>query len=221
MTRLRLAFDLDGTLVDSIVDLADSANQMVQSFGGERLAVTAVADMVGEGAAELVRRVLAAADLSVDPKDGLERFLEIYDQRLLNVTEPYRDIPNVLTQASQRHALAVLTNKPAGMSTKILDGLQLAAFFDQVIGGDGPYPRKPDPAGLNALMAGYEPRHTALIGDSPVDEQTAKAAGCHFICAKYGFGSRRYGTSLPDTPFIVQHPGEILAAIQRLEEIVS
>lgn len=217
MIRLRLAFDLDGTLVDSITDLADSANQMVDSFGGERLAVTEVADMVGDGAAELVRRALAAANLSVDPKAGLERFLEIYDLRLLNFTEPYRDIPEILTHASQRHALAVLTNKPAGMSAKILDGLKLRAFFDQVIGGDGPYPRKPDPAGLRALMAGYEPRHTALIGDSPVDEQTAKAAGCHFVYAKYGYGNRRYGASLPDTPFIAQRPSDITAIIDRIE----
>jgi len=210
-------FDLDGTLVDSLVDLADSANEMVQSFGGPRLAVPEVAEMVGDGAGELVRRALAAAHLSVDPKDGLQRFLEIYDTRLLYHTTPYLGVPELLAQVSRRHALAVLTNKPAEPSNRILAGLQLSEYFPRVIGGDGPFPRKPSPDGLLALMAGVRPGDAALIGDSPVDEQTARAAGCHFVYAQYGYGHRRYGSSLPDTPFIAERASDLLAVLTRLE----
>jgi phosphoglycolate phosphatase len=218
---MRLVFDLDGTLVDSIRDLADSANQMVQSFGGARLAVTEVADMVGDGAAELVRRALAAAELSVDPQEGLQRFLEIYDRRLLDCSQPYRGIKDVLTIASRRHALAVLTNKPTAMSKRVLDGLGLIDFFDHIIGGDGPYPRKPSPDGLRALMADTPARATALIGDSPVDEETARAAGCYFVYASYGYGHRRYGETSPATPFVVARPTELPALIERLELVAS
>lgn len=216
-----LVFDLDGTLIDSIQDLADSANEMVQSFGGERLAVTDVADMVGYGAGELVRRVLAAAELPVDPKDGLQRFFEIYDRRLLHHTEPYRGIRDVLPLASRRHTLAVLTNKPTAMSKKILVGLGLIEHFGQVIGGDGPYPRKPSPEGLRALMASAPGQAAALVGDSPVDEETARTAGCHFVYARYGFGHRGYGNASPDTPFVLQRPIDLPAIIERLELVAA
>lgn len=214
-------FDLDGTLVDSLVDLADSASQMVQSFDGPRLTVTDVADMVGDGAAELVRRALAAAGSPVDPQDGLRRFLEIYDARLLQHTEPYRGVPEMLAQVSRRHALAVLTNKPTEASNRILAGLQLSQYFPRVIGGDGPYPRKPSPEGLLALMAGVRPGDVALIGDSPVDEQAARAAGCHFVYAQYGFGHRRYGSSPPETPFIAERASDLLAVLTRLETVAA
>ncbi len=218
---MRLVFDLDGTLIDSLADLADSANEMVQSYGGERLAVTEVADMVGEGAKQLVQRALAAANLPVDPADGLQRFLEIYDRRLLNHSEPYRGIPDALAHLSRRHALAVLTNKPTALSNKILTELGLSEFFDRVIGGDGPYPRKPSPDGLLALMADAPARATALVGDSPVDEETARAAGVYFVLAKYGFGSRRYGASHPETPFVLERPTDLPAIIERLELVAS
>lgn len=214
---MRLVFDLDGTLIDSLADLADSANLMVQSFGGTRLAVTDVAKMVGDGAAELVRRALAAAELSIDPHDGLQRFLEIYDERLLTHTQPYRGIREALPVLAEQHVLAVLTNKPTTPSTRILEGLALRGFFDQVIGGDGPYARKPSPDGLRALMGDTPATATALVGDSPVDEETARAVGCHFVYARYGFGSRRYGDTLPDTPFILSRSTDLLDLVERLE----
>jgi phosphoglycolate phosphatase len=218
---LLLVFDLDGTLIDSLQDLADSANEMVQSLGGPRLAVADVADMVGDGAAALVQRVLAAASLSADPHDALRRFFEIYDRRLLYHTQPYGGISDALTLASRRHTLAVLTNKPTAPSKKILAGLGLSGFFAQVIGGDGSYPRKPSPDGLRALMAAAPGRVAALIGDSPVDEATAHAAGCYFVHARYGFGSRRYGVASPQTPFVLDRPIGLPAIVERLEHVAS
>lgn len=218
---MRIVFDLDGTLIDSIQDLADAANAMVRGYGGAPLAVGAITEMVGEGASVLVRRVLAAAGLTADPDEALQRFLDLYDRDLLAHTRPYAGIPEVLAGASRAHRLALLTNKPVGASTRILDALGLHAFFDRVVGGDGPYPRKPDPAGLRALLADAPGMPAALVGDSPVDEQTARAAGCHFVYARYGFGSRRYGASLPDTPFIADEPGDLLRIFAEIERTPS
>ncbi len=218
---MRLVFDLDGTLIDSMQDLADSANETVQSFGGERLDSTDIAAMVGDGAAELVRRALTAAGMNVDPQDGLQRFLQIYDRRLLHHTRPYPGIKEALALATRRHHLAVLTNKPTFLSKKILTGLGLAELFDQVIGGDGPYPRKPNPEGLRALMPEGGAHATAFVGDSPVDDETARAAGVYFVHARYGFGSRRYGASLPQTPFVLERATDLPAIIERLELVAS
>ena len=120
--RRLIAFDLDGTLVDSRRDLAQSANQLIVELGGPELPEDAIGRMVGEGAAVLVGRALAAAGLDDQPR-ALARFLEIYDGRLLNHTYAYEGVVEAV-QVARRHArVAVLTNKPAGPSERILVGL--------------------------------------------------------------------------------------------------
>jgi phosphoglycolate phosphatase len=143
-----IAFDLDGTLVDSRRDLADAANELVAELGGTALAEEAVGDMVGEGARVLVARALRAAGLAAHAEGAilfqrLARFLEIYDTRLLRHTKPYAGIVQALTAAQQHARLAVLTNKPTRATEAVLDGLGLRAFFDDVVGGDGEWPRTP------------------------------------------------------------------------------
>jgi phosphoglycolate phosphatase len=187
-----IAFDLDGTLVDSLRDLAESANALLAHYGAAPLDEASIGRMVGGGAPTLVRRVLAAA--AVDPHDNaVARYLAIYNSRLLKWTRPYPEIPELLAELSARRVpLAVLTNKPLEATRQILAGLQLARFFpaDCVLGGDGPQPRKPDPAGLVALAA----MHNAplgkilLVGDSAVDWHTSRAAGSQICMARYGFG---------------------------------
>jgi phosphoglycolate phosphatase len=150
-----------------------------------------IGGMVGEGAALLVRRALRAAG-RVDRAQALERFLEIYDQRLLNHTRVYDGIADVIQQTRERARLAVLTNKPTAPTERILAALGLRAAFDQVIGGDGPYPRKPDPAGLQAMMtsANATARDTLLVGDSAIDLETARRSGVACCLVSYGFGFR-------------------------------
>jgi phosphoglycolate phosphatase len=186
-----IAFDLDGTLVDSRRDLADSANQLIDELGGHALSEEAIGSMVGEGAALLVRRALDAAGLGEHP-EGLPRFLDIYDTRLLNHTRLYDDIADVIARARAHARLTVLTNKPTRPSVRILDALGLLSFFDEVVGGDGPHPRKPDPAGLLAMMAsaGTTADQTLLVGDSPIDQETARRADARCCLVSYGFGYR-------------------------------
>jgi phosphoglycolate phosphatase len=190
--RFRLiVFDLDGTLVDSRRDLAESANAVLRESGCAPLPEHSIGRLVGDGAATLVARVFAAAGCP-QPADALERFLAVYNGRLLTCTRPYPGIPDVLAELARRTRLAVLTNKPLAATMTILEGLGLGAYFpaDDVIGGDGPFPRKPDPGGLQhlALRAGLATSETILVGDSVIDWRTARAAGAHICLAGYGFG---------------------------------
>ena len=200
MIRL-FVFDLDGTLVDSLRDLADSANEVLTSYGAAPLDMTTIGGMVGDGAARLVARACAAVGIA--PRDALERFLAIYDTKLLSHTRPYDGMPEVVASLAGRGAsLAVLTNKPLGATRRILAGLDLATFFDEdaVVGGDGPWPRKPDPAGLLHLChgAGVRPADAVLVGDSLVDWQTARDAGTGICLARYGFGFVTFPSSTLD-----------------------
>jgi phosphoglycolate phosphatase len=194
-------FDLDGTLVDSLRDLADSANEVLTSHGAAPLDMTAIGGMVGDGAARLVARACAAVGIA--PRDALERFLAIYDTKLLSHTRPYDGMPEVVASLAARGAsLAVLTNKPLGATRRVLAGLDLATFFeeDAVVGGDGPWPRKPDPAGLLHLChrAGVTPADAVLVGDSLVDWQTARDARTGICLARYGFGFLTFPSSTLD-----------------------
>jgi phosphoglycolate phosphatase len=186
-----IAFDLDGTLVNSRQDIADSANALLVECGGTALSADQIGKMVGDGAATLVARAFTAAAL-VAPPDALSRFLALYDDRLLNHTRPYDGIEDLLELLRSRVTLAILTNKPRAATIRILDGLDLSRFFDPALtfGGDGDHLRKPDPAGLLALaaLADTSAARTLMVGDSVVDWRTAHAAGAQACVARYGFG---------------------------------
>jgi phosphoglycolate phosphatase len=186
-----IVFDLDGTLIDSRRDIADAANATLVACGGQPLPEERIGRMVGDGAAVLVARAFEAAGIE-RPADALDRFLALYDDRLLRHTRPYPGIPDVLSALGARATLAVLTNKPLKATRAILEGLALARHFEpgRVVGGDGPFPRKPDPAGLQHLMtsAGVLPAATVLVGDSVIDWRTARAADARICLARYGFG---------------------------------
>jgi len=207
-------FDLDGTLVDSLRDLSDSANELLVSCGGAPLETAAVGRMVGEGAGTLVARVFAAAGIE-KPADALDRFLEIYDTRLLNHTRPYDGMPGVIAALGARASLGVLTNKPIDATRRILDGLNLSRYFDAnaVLGGDGPLPRKPDPAGMQALCdrAKVANADAMLVGDSLVDWETARHAGAQICLARYGFGFQEFPKErLDGRERLIDAPGDLL-----------
>ena len=208
-----IAFDLDGTLIDSARDLGEAASELVQAYGAPPLSVAQVITMVGEGAPVLVRRALEQSGLAPATPGALERFLQIYDRRLMDHTVAYPGIHEELGRALRRGPLAVLTNKPLGPAIGLLEALGLRGFFTRVIGGDGEYGRKPDPRGLQALRALAHGDQIVLIGDSPADALTAVAASCPFVFARYGFGAVKFGQSPPATPFAVDHPRDLAAVL--------
>jgi phosphoglycolate phosphatase len=185
-----IVFDLDGTLIVSRRDLADATNALLAGLGAPPLDLEAVAAMVGDGAALLVRRALAASGLDPDTPQALARFLALYDERLTVHTRPYAGVPEMLERLRRTHALAVLTNKPTRATTRILGAFGMASAFHAVVGGDTPHGRKPAPDGLLhlATAAGAPPASTLLVGDSPVDLATARNARTLICLARYGFG---------------------------------
>lgn len=217
VTRL-VVFDLDGTLVDSRTDLANATNALIAELGGAPLPVDRVAGMVGEGAALLVRRALATSGLDPGTPEALERFLVLYDERLLEHTRPYDGVLDALEWLLTRAQLAVLTNKPEGATRQILAGLDLARYFREVIGGDSPFGRKPDPAALLHLAraSGAEPRETLMVGDSAVDLETARRAGTRICLARYGFGYRIPDSDIQDDDLRIDSPAEIIATVEAL-----
>lgn len=211
-----IVFDLDGTLIDSRKDLADSTNAMLVSFGASPLPTDRVAAMVGEGAAVLVRRALTAAGLDPETPDALDRFLTCYDERLLIHTRPYDGVPETLARLRAVSPLAVLTNKPARATARILEGLRLDAYFGWVLGGDTQYGRKPNPEGLHHLMAAARATvsTTVLVGDSRIDLETARRAGVRICLARYGFGFALKEDELRHDDVVIDHPSDLTRSLE-------
>jgi phosphoglycolate phosphatase len=218
-----VVFDLDGTLVDSATDLASAASALALELGGRALTRAEVVAMVGEGAAVLVRRALAAAGVDPATPGATVRFLELYDARLLDTTCLYPGMRAVLDALDPLTALAVLTNKPRLPAERVLEGLDVRRYFVEVVGGDGPWPRKPNPAGLVALRLHAGDGPMLLVGDSPVDEETAARAGVAFVRANYGFGAAAFGGA-PQTGFVADAPEDLprlIAAARRLGALTA
>jgi phosphoglycolate phosphatase len=199
----RLAiFDLDGTLVDSVDDLAAAVNHALTTVGLPRRTREEVRTFVGNGVRVLLERAVGPRRDLLEP--ALAAWRAHYDAHLVDATRPYAGIPEAL--AGARRALAVLTNKPGPMAMRILEGVGLAARFAAVVGG-GDAPLKPDPTGARALLArlGVRPEDAVLVGDSPVDAATARNAGIEFVGVTWGFVPREAlaatgAAHLVDTP---------------------
>jgi len=172
--------------------------------------------MVGEGAPILVERVMARAGHAAPPAGALEEFLEIYDRRMFDTTRPYPGMLDTLRVLADAHAMAVLTNKPEESARKVLAHAGLAGFFAHMVFGDGPFGRKPDPAGLHWLLErhGASAERSILVGDSDVDVATAQAAGVRVCLARYGFGFVRVDSaSLRGGEWFLDQPRDLVGLL--------
>ena len=209
-------FDLDGTLIDSRQDLVDSVNALLEEVGERPLPGELVASFVGEGAARLVGRSLAAARPGLEARLEflLPKWFEHYGRRLLVNTVAYEGIEALLDGPPA--ARAVLTNKPGRFARQILLGLGLLDKFRVVVGGDEA-PRKPDPEGLLRLCGqlGARPEEAILIGDSRIDDQTGIAAGVPVCLVAWGIGDPTE-LAVARPAHRAQTPAELLALLVRL-----
>jgi phosphoglycolate phosphatase len=187
-----LVFDLDGTLIDSRRDITTAINRMRDGLGLPPLALEQVVMMVGEGAKVLVRRALADWNEELTPerlKEVLDRYLSYYWDVCLETTQAYPGIDEMLAELAPTYRLALLSNKGERLSVEILEGLDLAWRFKEILGGDSLPTRKPNPAGLRALADRFDvPVETLmLVGDTRIDAETASNAGCAFALVEWGF----------------------------------
>jgi len=217
LTRPHLVvFDLDGTLIDSIGDIASSANEsLVEAYGeSARLSREVVRGFVGHGARLLIERcVRAAGKPEADIGRVFERFLAIYGSRLTETTRLYPGMSDALDRLESTSRLAVLTNKPGAMSRTIVKDLGLASRFIAVIGGDDLSTKKPDPEGLLkiAAEAGVTPGETALVGDSAVDVRTARNAGALSVGVLWGYDREGVAAEKPDV--IATDPRDLMSLV--------
>ena len=190
-----IAFDLDGTLIDSRHDLAGAVNYMRASLGLEPLETERLVKFLGNGISSLVYRSIADADVDFDT--ALERTKNFYADHLVESTRLYPGVAATLQDLCSRGIkLAVVTNKNSGYSRRILTALGVADFFSDIIGGDGDYPLKPEPDALNALREKYalSTEDCWMVGDHYTDLEAGRRAGFRRIMVTYGFGEEQNET---------------------------
>ena len=194
-----MLLDLDGTLVDSVPDLADALNRLLAAHGQPPVDEAAVTSFVGDGVAPLVQRGFAARGMAV-PAGAMADFLADYTPRAAERTRPFPGIPEMLvTLRAQGWRLAVCTNKPEVAARALLGTLGLAPLIDGLGGGDSFAMRKPDPGHLHATLAllGGVPSRSVILGDHANDVIAARKAGMPVIFAAWGYGPHAMADGAP------------------------
>jgi phosphoglycolate phosphatase len=208
-------FDLDGTLIDSRLDLVHSVNAALRHIGRPELPDDVIASYVGDGAPILIQRALGGEEVDeVIVRQGLQFFLSYYREHKLDYTTVYAGVKEALT-AVQRTSngkprkMAVLSNKPVIPSRVIVEALGLGSFFTQIYGGNSFATKKPDPEGARKLLeeSGVRPEEAVIVGDSHVDVETGRNAGLWTVGVSYGFAPHTLGENPPDV--LVDTPHEL------------
>jgi len=209
-----LVFDLDGTLIDSRLDLIHSINAMLRHFGRPELPGELIATYVGDGAPALVRRALGDSSDETLFQSALEYFLGYYRIHKLDHTRVYEGIPQVLTRLAtpsngMQRQMAILSNKPVNPSRDIVRALGLGDFFIRIYGGNSFTTKKPDPLGVQTILeeTGVPASESVMIGDSSVDVLTGRNAGLWTCGVAYGFAPHTLEETPPDV--LVESPLEL------------
>lgn len=217
-----ILFDLDGTLIDSVPDLATAVNQMLQKLDRETFSEDTIRYWVGNGAQVLVKRALSGQteiDEALDPalfEKALEIFLTLYAKVLCKDTVTYPNVSNTLhTLKALGYRLVIVTNKPYDFVAPILKGLQLESLFEFWLGGDSLNKKKPDPLPLlhacEKLNLSVE--QCVMVGDSRNDLLAARSAGMQSIGVSYGYN---YGEDIEiyEPDLIVDDFADICSAFE-------
>jgi phosphoglycolate phosphatase len=209
-----LVFDLDGTLIDSRLDLVHSVNAMLRHFERPELPEELIASYVGDGAPALVRRALGDSVDEAHLQPALEYFLSYYRVHKLDHTTVYAGIPEMLKQLAApsngvARQMAVLSNKPVNPSRAIVEALGMGDYFVSVYGGNSFSTKKPDPLGVQTILAesGVTAAEAIMIGDSSIDILTGRNAGLWTCGVTYGFAPQTLDDVFPDV--LIETPVEL------------
>jgi phosphoglycolate phosphatase len=198
-----LIFDLDGTLIDSKRDLADSVNATRAWKDLPPLPDDIVSAYVGNGASMLIRRALPHLT-DEEHGEAHKYFLQYYRDHMLDATTLYRGVREGLDRLhAESVCMAILTNKPVKFSVHLIAGLNLSEHFFRIYGGNSFPEKKPDPVGIEKLIeeSGADRARTVMVGDSAVDVMTARNAGVQACGVSWGFQPETFEKAPPD--FIV------------------
>lgn len=213
MARDLLIFDLDGTLINSQRDLADSVNATRVWAGLPALSDELVASYVGSGAPVLIRRAFPDASIA-EQERLLKYFLDYYREHMLDATTLYPGVREGLDRLHEAGVpLAVLTNKPVRFSVHLIEGLGLDLHFFRVYGGNSFEEKKPSPVGINLLVeeSGADRNRTVMVGDSSVDVMTARNAQVQACGVSWGFQPETFADAPPD--FVITDMRELAKRI--------
>ncbi len=205
-----IIFDLDGTLVDSSMDITNALNYAITPYGFKPLTVEDTIKMVGEGLTRLIEKILG--DNNTPIKDAvLDRFIKYYSEHLADFTRPYQGVIKTLEMLGG-YKKAIISNKRESLSKKLLEQLGLIKFFDVVLGSDSAPEKKPSPAPVKKVLEilGIEPHRAIIVGDSDFDIEAGKGAGLITVAVTYGYRNREM---LKDADFLIDSMGELLTLI--------
>jgi phosphoglycolate phosphatase len=218
--RIRLlVFDLDGTLIDSRLDLIHSVNAMLQHIGRPRLDGHVIASYVGDGAPALVRRAIGDTNDEALFRAAMQYFLGYYRIHKLDHTTVYAGMAETLAGLADRsrgnpsngvrRQMAVLSNKPVIPSRDIVQALGLGEFFVRIYGGNSFTTKKPDPLGVKTILheTGVAADEALIIGDSSIDVLTGRNAGMWTCGVTYGFAPHSLEEVPPDV--LIETPREL------------
>jgi phosphoglycolate phosphatase len=193
VTRLQaIIFDLDGTLIDSVLDLASSVNYTLSRIGLENRGLEEIRSFVGDGVQKLILRSLGPEHTDRS-QEALAIFMQHYGGHLTDHTVLYKGVADTLATLHSQYRLGVLTNKSEGFSRQILRKLNVDHYFSAVVGGDTLATKKPDPAGILHLAALWRvlPPQMLLVGDHATDIATGMNSGCPTVFLRGGIGEDR------------------------------
>ena len=205
-------FDLDGTLADTAADVHNSMNLLRKEMGMPAISIAQAKKSIGPGP-DLFVRCLTDYREELDLREMIRRFREIYFNNLLNTTQLFSGIHEVLKELFDRDiSLMVVTNKPGRFARRIVEELDVAPYFDEVISADDVKRRKPAPEPIIKAMelAGISPDKTLMVGDTEYDIRSANNAGVDVCAAGFGYSPEETLRDLKPTYF-VDHPLEILS----------
>ena len=205
-----IIFDLDGTLVNSSIDIMNALNYSIGPYGFEQLTLERTLSLVGEGVTRLIEKLVGreSADLH---EVVLKRFLQYYSEHLTDYSVPYPGVRETL-ETLKKYRKAVLSNKREGLSKRLLEKLGLADYFDIIWGSDSVSEKKPSPVPVLEMLkkVSCRPAEAVIVGDSNYDIEAGRAAGVRTVAVSYGF---RNAELLKDADFIIDSMNELTSKL--------
>ncbi len=216
MALVPIFFDLDGTLIDSKLDLANSVNATLHHFGMKEIDNQTIYGFVGNGVRQLIVDTLNERNRPDIFDEFYRYFLNHYSLHLLDNTKLYPGTEELLKELSREFALYVVTNKSEAFATKILKGLGVAGYFKEIVGGDTFPNKKPHPEPVLKLAEkwGFEPRGKLMVGDSENDMLLADKLGMVSVWVSYGFRDRSSLKSYR-VDYTIDRPLELLEVVKK------